>query len=186
MLEPRSLRTLLTLALLVSVAGSAAAQMYEYTDAQGRVHFTDNPALVPEPYRDQLTELELKHDPTESDASGWLGTPIPTSLDPFQPGQPEFESMKGAERWLYTWGYVWIGSVMLWGLISLIATIHAFTTQRIGWGCLNFLLNVTVPFYLFGCLEKPMLVRCLLVLAWAAPFIMMPIVLRAGLIMMTG
>src|SRR2546425_1566200 len=51
-------RVALFLAFVIfCTAVSAGAQLYEWTDEQGRKNFTDNPNRVPEKYRSNATQL---------------------------------------------------------------------------------------------------------------------------------
>jgi len=43
--------------VIFCTAVSASAQLYEWTDEQGRKNFTDNPNRVPEKYRSNATQL---------------------------------------------------------------------------------------------------------------------------------
>jgi hypothetical protein len=162
--------------------------MYKYTDAQGRLHFTDNPSNVPEPYRSELEELELRHEPTSSDAKGRLPGAASRSLDRFQPGTPEFENLKGRmEGWLNTWGMLFMIAGFAWGVITLFSVVHAFRSELPLWGVANLFTFVSVPIYLVVYYDRvPMSVRCLLALGWGAPFIVGPIVLRAGMSMVAS
>ncbi len=45
--------------LLVSAGEKATAQVFEYVDENGRVHFTDNYARVPPKFRDQVEERKM-------------------------------------------------------------------------------------------------------------------------------
>jgi hypothetical protein len=179
-------RTLLLAALLVFLAGPAWAKTYKYTDAQGRVHFTDTPTHVPEAYLGQLEKFDTESD--SGDPNSWFSAKVPLGLDRFQPGQPEFEKLRGGmEHWMSTWGYLFIAAGLAWGIITLISVFHAFANQRIIWGILNFLSYISVPIYLVIHFDRyPMAVRALLVLGWGAPFIAAPFVLRAGMTIASG
>lgn len=188
MLDRRPLRALLLAALLISSAGAAFAEVYKYTDAQGGVHFTDNPSLVPAPYRSQLEKLDLRRQPDSGDSGGWFSGETPARLDSNQPGFPEFDKLQERmEQWLHTWGVLFLAAGLVWGVITLVTVFHAFAHQRIVWGILNFLTYVSVPIYCLIHLDRyPVWVRSLLVVGWGAPFVVAPFVLQAGMSILPG
>src|SRR3989442_1302629 len=47
---------LLALVIFVCTAVHASAQLYEWTDEQGRKNFTDDPNRIPEKYRSKATQ----------------------------------------------------------------------------------------------------------------------------------
>jgi hypothetical protein len=188
MLDRRPLLTLLVAALLIAPAGPAFAEVYKYTDAQGGVHFTDNPSLVPDHYRSQLEKLDLRQQPDSGDSGGWFSGETPAALDRIQPGFPEFEKLQGQmEHWMRTWGALFIVAGLVWGVITLVSVFHAFANQRIVWGILNLFTYVSVPIYFLIHFDRySMWARSLLVLGWGAPFVVAPFVLRAGISILPG
>jgi hypothetical protein len=57
------MRTFLVVIILVMLGGPVNAEIYKWTDEKGTIHFTEDPAMIPEKYRDQvkirLTEEDL-------------------------------------------------------------------------------------------------------------------------------
>jgi Domain of unknown function (DUF4124) len=76
---------LLAIGLSVLWAGSAEAQIYKWTDAQGTVHLTDNPSRIPPEYRSRVM-VEQATAPASPTTPSDETTATPT--DPSAPSEP--------------------------------------------------------------------------------------------------
>ena len=54
---------LVALGIIISSLPAFGQQVYRWTDEKGTIHLTDDPALVPEKFRDQIKEKELPKEP---------------------------------------------------------------------------------------------------------------------------
>jgi hypothetical protein len=76
-------RALLVLVVLLQLsAPSAQAAIYQWIDAKGVTHFTDNPDKIPKAYQKKARRLELSEEPAHSRVSAPEPQSAPTGVNP--------------------------------------------------------------------------------------------------------
>lgn len=93
----------LVVALLVAYVGTAAAEIYRYTDNKGELHFVDDIYKVPKKYRNQLKNPRALRDVSVID-----GMPTPKRRKGEEPPPPQSRSYGSAnvEVFVTSWcGY---------------------------------------------------------------------------------
>jgi glutaredoxin len=92
----------LVVALLLAYVGTAAAEIYRYSDNKGELHFVDDISKVPKKYRNQLKNQRALRDVSVID-----GTPVPKRVkgeDP--PPQSRSYGSANVELFVTSWcGY---------------------------------------------------------------------------------
>jgi hypothetical protein len=77
-----------TLALILLLAGPAAAQMYRWEDDGGTLHFTNAPERVPETLRSHVGPLPAAPVPAPAPAAEPVATARAVTRIPYAPGAP--------------------------------------------------------------------------------------------------
>ncbi len=187
----RVLLAIASVAVRVGALGAtpdASAEAWRYTDERGVVHFTDQPAKVPERYQEQLESFEIEQgrksppqgSPPTAEARGEPPTPEPRELSAFEErllaqaqGHLDVAEMQALAGWLQTWGVAFVLSGIPCGLVVLACFVHTLLRRRFVWTLVNFFFGAfSVPFYILLRLD-PLGVpaRIGVLLLWCAPIV---------------
>jgi hypothetical protein len=82
------IKPLLLLMLLVAASDLQAA-FYEWTDAGGVVHFTDNRDSIPAAYRKKVRKIEMREEPAAAVPAAQPPQPVPQGAQPLPGGHGE-------------------------------------------------------------------------------------------------
>jgi len=74
----------LLLVLLLAAASDARGAIYEWTDADGVVHFTDNHGSIPAGYRKKARKVENTEEPAVAFPASGMPQPVPQTVGPSQ------------------------------------------------------------------------------------------------------
>ena len=151
---PHPISRLVLSVVFTIAAANAYAQAYRYEDSEGKVRFTDNPAHVPEEFRERLTTrdmpaIEPRTGGNPETASGFLdqifdqieaeqaanGTPL---------SRAQSEAIRG---WFTTWLWPLLLTGLVSGVVALGLIVHGLATGHYGWAVANFFIGLTAPIY---------------------------------------